>query len=61
MQEWFEDELTSGEYSRLKNQIGKMPLLIYDGQQIETAEEWDELLKEEMGPTEEEEKTMEFA
>ena len=38
-----------------------MPLLIYDGKRIETALEWEELIKTEKGPTEEEEKTKDFA
>jgi len=61
LKEWVEDELTSGEENRVKNIIGKMPLLIYDGKRIETVMDWEELVKTEQGPTEEEEKTKEFA
>jgi peptidoglycan hydrolase-like protein with peptidoglycan-binding domain len=61
LKEWLVDELTSGEENRIKNIIGKMPLLVYDGKRIETALEWEELVKTEKGPTEEEQKTKDFA
>ena len=62
MREWFSSsETTQGEYNRIKNIVGKLPLLVYDGKEIETVEEWEELVKTEKGPTEEEQKTQDFA
>ena len=61
LSQWIEDELTEGELNRFKNQLKNKPLLIYDGREINTRGEWDELLKKDIKPTPEELAALEFA
>lgn len=49
---WIEDELTGSEENRFKNQLGNKPVLIWDGKEVNTIEEWEALVAEDMEPTE---------
>jgi len=61
MTEWIEDELTSSEENRFKNQLKNKPVLIYGGKEINTMEEWDALLMEDAEPSEDDLKLANFA
>jgi len=58
---WIEDELTSSELNRFKNQLKNKPVLIYDGKEINTIEELDALIAGDTEPTEDDKRMAEFA
>ena len=61
LSEWIIDELTGSEENRFKNQLKNKPLLIWDGKEVNTAEEWEALVAEDIEPTEDDKLLAEFA
>tara|TARA_R110002020_G_scaffold59414_4_gene162005 strand:+ start:17897 stop:19825 length:1929 start_codon:yes stop_codon:yes gene_type:complete len=59
--EWVEDELTSSELNRFKNQLKNKPVLIYEGKEINTIQDWEELLSTEQEPSDDDKRALAFA
>ena len=61
MSAWIEDELTSSEENRFKNQLKNKPVLIWDGKEVNTIEEWEALVTENMEPSDDDKRAVKFA
>ena len=59
--EWVEDELSGSELNRFKNQLKNKPVLIYEGNEINTIQDWEDLLVTEKEPSEDDKTALEFA